>query len=68
MAGAGHRSKILKFLEERNPMRAVLHAKFGDELAKPSSASDAVPRTSLSQLRNSSIEEFEVALTKARAD
>jgi len=49
-------------------MRDVLHAKFGDELAKPSSASDAVPRTSLSQLRNSSIEEFEVALTKARAD
>jgi hypothetical protein len=50
-------------------MRAILHAKFGDELAKPLSASDEVPRTSLSpQLRNSSVEEFEVALTKARAD
>ena len=49
-------------------MRTILHAKFGDELAKSSSASDEVPRTSPSpQLRNSSVEEFEVALAKARA-
>ena len=49
-------------------MRTIIHAKFGNELAKPSSASDKVPRTSPSpQLRNSSVEEFEVALTKARA-
>jgi hypothetical protein len=46
-------------------MRAVRHARFGDELAKPSFASDEVPRTSLSpQLRNSSVEEFEVAQRK----
>lgn len=45
-------------------MRTILHAKFGDELAKP----DKVLRTSPSpQLRNSSVEDFEVALTKARA-
>ena len=45
-------------------MRTILHAKFGDELAKP----DKVPRTSPSpQLRNASVEEFEVALAKARA-
>ena len=50
-------------------MRTILHAKFGDELlAKLSSASDKVPRTSPSHdLRNSSVEEFEVALTQARA-
>ncbi len=45
-------------------MRTILHAKFGDELAKP----DKVLRASPSQqLRNSSVEDFEVALTKARA-
>ena len=48
-------------------MRTILHAKFGDELAKLSPASDKVPRTRPSpQLRNASVEEFEVALTKAR--
>ena len=49
-------------------MRTILHAKFGDELAKLSSAPDKVPRTSPSpQLVNASVEEFEVALTKAQA-
>jgi hypothetical protein len=49
-------------------MRTILHAKFGDELAKLSSVSDKVSRTSPSlQLRNSSVEEFEVAMMKARA-
>lgn len=54
-------------------MRAILHAKFGDQLAKHSSAEhssacDKVPRASPGpQLRNSSVEEFEAALTKARA-
>ena len=49
-------------------MRTILHAKFGDDLAGPASASDKVPRTSPSpQLHNSSAEEFEAALTKARA-
>ena len=43
-------------------MRTILHAKFGDDLAKPASASDKVPRTSPSpQLHNSSAEEFEAA-------
>jgi len=49
-------------------MRAILHAKFGDQLAKHSCASDGVPSASPSpQLRNNSVEEFEAALTKARA-
>ena len=49
-------------------MRTILHAKFGDDLAKPVSASDKVPRTSARpQLHNSSAEEFEAALTNARA-
>ncbi len=49
-------------------MRTILHGKFGEDLAKLSSASDNVPRTSPNpQLRNDSVEEFEVALTKARA-
>lgn len=48
-------------------MRTILHAKFGDDLAKPGFAFDKVPRTSPSpRLHNSSIEEFEAALTKAR--
>ena len=47
-------------------MRAILHA--GDQLAKHSRASDKVPRTSPGpQLSNNSVEEFEAALTKARA-
>ena len=49
-------------------MRAVLHAKFGDHLAKLPCASDRVPRTGPSpQLHDSSVEEFEAKLTKARA-
>ena len=49
-------------------MRTILHAKFGDQLAKHSCASDKVPRASLSpQMCNNSVEEFEAALTKARA-
>lgn len=49
-------------------MRAILHAKFGDQRAKHPSASDEVARASPSpQVRNNSVEEFEVALTKARA-
>jgi hypothetical protein len=49
-------------------MRTILHAKFGDDLAKPASASDKVPRTDPGpQLHNSSVKEFEAALTKARA-
>jgi hypothetical protein len=49
-------------------MRPILHAKFGDPLGKHSCASDEVPRASPSpQMRNNSVEEFEAALTKARA-
>jgi len=49
-------------------MRAILHANFGDQLAKHSAASDKVPHTNPSpRLLNSSVEEFETALTKARA-
>ena len=49
-------------------MRAILHAKFGGQLAKSSSTSDRAPRTSPSpQLRNSSVDEFEAAMTKAQA-
>jgi hypothetical protein len=49
-------------------MRAILYAKFDAHVAKLSSASDKVTRISPSPgLRNSSVEEFEVALTKARA-
>ena len=49
-------------------MRAILHAKFGDQFGKHSCASDGVPSASPSpQLRNNSVEEFEAALTKARA-
>jgi hypothetical protein len=49
-------------------MRAILHAKFGDRLAKLPRTSDRAPRTSLSpQLHVSSVEEFGEALTKAQA-
>jgi hypothetical protein len=49
-------------------MRAILHAKFGDQIAKSSSTSDRAPRTSPGQqLHDSSVDEFEAALTKARA-
>jgi hypothetical protein len=48
-------------------MRAILHAKFGGQIAK-SSTSDGAPRTSSGQqLHDSSVDEFEAALTKARA-
>jgi hypothetical protein len=49
-------------------MRDILHAKFGDHRAKLSFASDKVPSTNLSPPpRDSSVEEFAAALTKARA-
>jgi hypothetical protein len=49
-------------------MRAILHAKFSDHSAKLSCISDKVPSTSLSpQPRDSSVEEFAAAFTKARA-
>ena len=46
-------------------MRAILHAKFDAHAAKLSSTSDKV--TGSLGLRDSSVEEFEAALTKARA-
>jgi len=49
-------------------MRAILHAKFGGHLAKLSPTFERAPRTSPSpQLHDSSVDEFEAALTKARA-
>ena len=49
-------------------MRDILHANFGDQLAKHSSASDeglrASPRL---QLHDDSVEQFQAELTKARA-
>jgi hypothetical protein len=49
-------------------MRAILHAKFGDHIAKLSSTSDGAPLTSPTpQLRDSSVDEFEAAMTKAQA-
>jgi hypothetical protein len=49
-------------------MRAILHAKFGGRLAEPSSSCERAPRTNPSpQLHDSSVDEFEAALTKARA-
>jgi recombinational DNA repair ATPase RecF len=48
-------------------MRNILHAKFGDQLAKQSRTSDKVPRTSPGpQLPSKPVEELEGALTKAR--
>jgi hypothetical protein len=48
-------------------MRNILHAKFGDQLAKQSRTSDKVPRISPSpQLPSKPVEELEAALTKAR--
>lgn len=51
-------------------MRAILHAKFGGHLAKLPPISERAPRTSPSpspQLHDSSVDEFEAALTKAQA-
>jgi len=49
-------------------MRAILHAKFDADVGKPCSALDKVPRINNGpELRDSSVEEFEAALTKARA-
>ena len=49
-------------------MRAILHAKFGGQLPELSPTSERAPRPSSSpQLRDSSVENFEAALTKARA-
>ena len=48
-------------------MRTILHAKFNAHVVKLSSTSDKVTRVSPSPgLRDSSVEEFEAALTKAR--
>jgi hypothetical protein len=50
-------------------MRAILHAKFGGKLPELSPASARASRTSpVSRPRDSSVEGFEAALTKARAD
>ena len=49
-------------------MRTTLHVKFSKGLAKSPAASDKAARSTPSpQLRDSSVEEFEVALMKARA-
>jgi hypothetical protein len=49
-------------------MRAILHGRFGAHVAKLSPASDKVTRIGPNlELRDSSVEEFEAALTKARA-
>jgi hypothetical protein len=62
------RSEITTSSEGRSPVRAILHAKFDAHIAKPSSASDKATRISTSpELRESPVEEFEAALTKARA-
>jgi len=45
-------------------MRAILHAKFGDQLDKKPSAPRVSPQP---QAHDKSVEEFEAALTKARA-
>ena len=47
-------------------MRAILHAKFDAHVAKLSSTSDKVTGISpVAECANSSVEEFEAALTKA---
>jgi hypothetical protein len=47
-------------------MRAILHAKFGNQLAKHSRAPDKVAHTSPSpQLSDNPVEEFEAALKSA---
>jgi len=49
-------------------MRAVLHAKFGAPVAKLPPTPDTVARIDPSpEPRESSVDEFEAALTKARA-
>jgi hypothetical protein len=54
--------------KDTTPMRNILHAKFGAQLAKQSRPSDKVPGISPSpQLPSNSVEDFEGALTKARA-
>jgi hypothetical protein len=48
-------------------MRTILHAKFGDGLAKQSRTSHKAPRISPGpRLPSNSVDELEVALTKAR--
>lgn len=49
-------------------MRAILHANFGTQLAKPSNPSDRPPLVSPGpDLRDSPVDEFEASLLKARA-
>jgi hypothetical protein len=48
-------------------MRAILHAKFADHPTRASRRPDSVPLTQPeSQLRDTSVDEFEAALIKAR--
>jgi hypothetical protein len=49
-------------------MRAILHAKFGNHVAKLSPTFERAPRPNPSpEPHDSSVDEFEAALTKARA-
>ena len=49
-------------------MRAILHATFGGHVAKHSPISERPPSAISSlQLHDSSVEEFEIALTQAQA-
>jgi len=48
-------------------MRAILHAKFDDHLPKSPCTFEDLPCASISQLRDSSVEDFESAMTKAQA-
>ena len=49
-------------------MRAILHAKFGDRVAELAPNPKTTLCTSASPQEESSVSEFEIALTKARAD
>ncbi len=49
-------------------MRAILHAKFGDRVAELAPNAETTLRTGPSPQQESSVNEFEIALTKARAD
>jgi hypothetical protein len=52
---------------DANPMRAILHATFGTQLAKPSNPSDQPPLAGPGpDLRDSPVDEFEASLLKAR--
>ena len=57
----------MKTLKGRDSMRAILHAKFGGHAAGHSLTSERAPRMSPSPQLRDSVEDFEAALTKARA-